>query len=66
MVEPDHALTAAVLREMRADMRRRLTPPRQLADATELMGRLTHFESRMDERLAQGDDRIRALETERG
>ena len=37
----------------------------ELMVKSELMGRLTHFETQMDERLAQLDDRIAATESAR-
>ena len=52
-----------------ADLERRISESRdeiELMVKSELMGRLTHFEVQMDERIAQLDDRIAAMESGRG
>jgi hypothetical protein len=48
------------------DMERRLgdlSPELELMVKSELMGRLTHFETQIDEKLAQLSDRLQAIET---
>jgi hypothetical protein len=51
------------------DLERRmsdLTAELKLMLKSELMGRLTHFETQMDEKLAQLSDRLHAIETADG